>query len=138
MPGFSAVAMCDVSATPVAAGALGATPDQASGSTIGGAWLAERVQLAADALLIKQRPDRGGLHWCAELEGDSILSSEYILMKFILGQQDDQLPDGTREIVRLRRIANQIRLSQRADGTWGQYPGSPADVSSCVKAYLCL
>lgn len=130
--------MSDVSATPVAACVLGATPDQVIGGESSGAWLAERVQLAADALLIKQRQDRGGAHWCAELEGDSILSSEYILMKFILGQQDDQLPDGTREMVRLRRIANQIRLSQRADGTWGQYPGSPADVSSCVKAYLCL
>ncbi|MHC5025912.1 MAG: hypothetical protein ACYTGR_04025, partial [Planctomycetota bacterium] len=26
-------------------------------------------------------------HWCAELEGDSILQSEYLLMKFILGQE---------------------------------------------------
>ena len=28
-------------------------------------------------------------HWCAELEGDSILESEYILMKFILGQENE-------------------------------------------------
>ena len=26
-------------------------------------------------------------HWCGELQGDSILESEYILMKFILGQE---------------------------------------------------
>lgn len=98
----------------------------------------ERVVLAAEALFLKQRHDRGGSHWCAELEGDSILSSEYTLMKFILGQQNDVRPDGTSEYFLLRRIVNQIRLSQRADGTWGQYPGSPPDVSSCVKSYLCL
>lgn len=93
------------------------------------------------ALMGKLRTDRaegcpaGSLHWCAELEGDSILSSEYLLMKVILGQEGDRPaadPD------RLARIANHLRLVQRADGTWGQYPGSGPDVSACVKAYLAL
>lgn len=95
------------------------------------------VERAADALVAKQRRDRfggDGAHWCAELEGDSILSSEYLLMKFILGQAERTSVEWSR----LERIANQLRLSQRPDGTWGQYPGSPADVSACVKAYLCL
>ena len=96
---------------------------------------------AAAALLAKQRtkPWGGragkGLHWCAELEGDSILSSEYLLMKFILSQETEP---GSGEWSRLLRIANQLRLSQRPDGTWGQYPGSPADPSACVKAYFAL
>lgn len=95
------------------------------------------VKSAADALFTKQRTvpiaGRGepGHHWCAELEGDSILSSEYLLMKFILGQERD-------EPTRLARIANHLRLSQRADGSWGQYPGSPPDPSACVKAYFAL
>ena len=38
----------------------------------------------------------------------------------------------------LNRIANHLRLVQRHDGTWGQYPGSPPDPSACVKAYLTL
>jgi squalene-hopene/tetraprenyl-beta-curcumene cyclase len=100
------------------------------------------VRAAVDALLAKQRHDhvaQDGLHWCAELEGDSILSSEYLLMKFILGQADPA-PDGAAspQWPRLARIANQLRLSQRADGSWGQYPGSPPDLSACVKAYFCL
>ncbi len=74
-----------------------------------------------------------GAHWCAELEGDSILSSEYILMKFILSQESDPA-----EWARLRRMANQLRLSQRADGTWGQYPEAAMDLSATVKAYFCL
>jgi squalene-hopene/tetraprenyl-beta-curcumene cyclase len=97
------------------------------------------TKAAAEALFRKQRDlpfaGRGkpGTHWCAELEGDSILSSEYILMKFILGQESSP-----KEWARLRRIANQLRLSQRPDGSWGQFPGSPIDISATVKAYLAL
>ncbi|MCE2966044.1 MAG: squalene--hopene cyclase [Phycisphaerales bacterium] len=97
------------------------------------------VQAASASLIRKQRTmpfaGRGapGAHWCAELEGDSILSSEYFLMKCILGQQNEP-----GEKKRLARIVNQLRLSQRADGSWGQYPGAPIDVSASVKAYLTL
>ena len=128
---------------------------------------------AVASLLGKLRSDRapagapGSLHWCAELEGDSILSSEYLLMKLILGQENDadmwdvgtptlrvggSTPErerhaergGTRSLPKkvgrptLNRIANHLLLVQRDDGTWGQYPGSPPDVSACVKAYLAL
>ncbi len=94
---------------------------------------------AIGALMAKQKPDPDGRtgpapsHWCAELEGDSILSSEYLLMKVILEQESDA---GDRP--RLARIANHLRLTQRADGAWGQYPGSPPDLSACVKAYFAL
>ncbi len=96
---------------------------------------AHTLDLAVEALFAKLKPDprtpgSPSLHWCAELEGDSILSSEYLLMKLILGQVQGD--------ARLPRIANHLRLVQRPDGTWGQYPGSPPDLSACVKAYLAL
>ncbi|MCH2154036.1 MAG: squalene--hopene cyclase [Phycisphaerales bacterium] len=76
-------------------------------------------------------------HWCAELEGDSILESEYLLMKFILSQEDEPLIDGSgRE--RLEQIAEGLRLQQRPEGDWGQYPGSGMDISATVKAYFAL
>ncbi len=111
--------------------------------------LLERARRAIDAavvaLLAKQRTQPWGkrtgigAHWCGELEGDSILSSEYLLMKFILGQENDSHPvTGQPEWPRLKRIANQLRLAQRPDGTWGQYPGAPMDLSATVKAYFCL
>lgn len=76
-------------------------------------------------------------HWCAELEGDSILESEYILMKFILGQENEPFRDGSgRE--RLEQIANGLRIQQRPSGEWGQYPGSGMDMSATVKAYFAL
>jgi squalene-hopene/tetraprenyl-beta-curcumene cyclase len=105
---------------------------------------ARSLDAAVEALFAKQHPDRAfpgpsmpGGHWCAELEGDSILSSEYLLMKVILGQEDDPA-----DRTRLARIANHLRLTQRTDGPgaggWGQFPGSPPDVSACVKAYFAL
>jgi squalene-hopene/tetraprenyl-beta-curcumene cyclase len=82
---------------------------------------------AADSLVSVQ--DTSGF-WCGELEGDSILQSEYILLKFIVEQEDDP---------RLPKIANTLRKQQRAsDGAWGQYPGSGPDLSATVKAYFAL
>lgn len=96
-------------------------------------------------MISKLRTDRaescptGSLHWCAELEGDSILSSEYLLMKLILGQEHDtESPQNPVGRPTLLRIANHLRLVQREDGSWGQFPGSPPDISACVKAYLAL
>jgi squalene-hopene/tetraprenyl-beta-curcumene cyclase len=86
------------------------------------------------ALFRKQHADG---HWCAELEGDSILNSEYLLMKVILRQHEAPAatPDDLR---RFARMAEYLRRLQRPDGTWGQYPGSPPDLSACVKAYFAL
>lgn len=86
------------------------------------------------ALFATQNPDG---HWCAELEGDSILNTEYLLMKVILGQHraPEATPDDLR---RFDKMAAYVRALQRADGTWGQYPGAPPDLSACVKAYFTL
>lgn len=76
-------------------------------------------------------------HWCAELEGDSILNTEYLLMKAILGQTraPEATPDDLR---RFDKMLAYVRMLQRSDGTWGQYPGAPPDLSACVKAYFAL
>ncbi len=79
----------------------------------------------------------GGAHWCAELEGDSILNSEYLLMKWMLGQE--AAPAATPDDLALfEKLAVYLRWLQREDGTWGQYPGSPPDLSAMVKAYFAL
>ena len=82
---------------------------------------------AAVAELLRQQTPEG--YWCAELEGDSILQSEYILLKWIVGQENDP---------RLPKIANYLRGQQREDGAWGQYPGSGPDLSATTKAYFAL
>ena len=84
------------------------------------------IDRAADALISKQHRDG---YWVGELQGDSILESEYILLKWILGQEAD--PD-------LPLIANYLRSLQNADGGWSLYPGGPADISGTVKGYFAL
>jgi len=92
--------------------------------------LASAAKDALDAgrrrLLDLQRPDG---HWRGELEGDSILQSEYLLVRFILGHDDD--PD-------LVAIANHLRSQQHPDGGWRMYTDAPDDLSSTVKGYFAL
>jgi squalene-hopene/tetraprenyl-beta-curcumene cyclase len=68
-------------------------------------------------------------YWCAELQGDSILESEYILLKWIVEQENDP---------RLPLIGNYLRSLQQPDGAWVQYPGAKPDLAATVKGYFAL
>jgi len=83
------------------------------------------IQKARSRLWDLQEPDG---HWCAELEGDSILESEYALLLLFLGDRDEKI----------RRLAEHVRNRQSVEGGWSIYPGGPADVSASVKAYFVL
>ncbi|NBX31551.1 MAG: squalene--hopene cyclase [Planctomycetes bacterium] len=96
------------------------------------------ARTAGDALVALKSLQRTDGHWCAELEGDSILQSEYLLMKWILGQERSAMADGRDGADTLQKIVRYLRSQQRADGGWGQYPGSAIDLSATVKAYFCL
>jgi squalene-hopene/tetraprenyl-beta-curcumene cyclase len=71
----------------------------------------------------------GDGHWCGELEGDTILESEYILTLHFLGRTGE---------TRVRKAAEYLRRKQLPDGGWPNYEGGPADVSVSVKAYFAL
>jgi squalene-hopene/tetraprenyl-beta-curcumene cyclase len=81
---------------------------------------------ARAALLSLQKPDG---HWCGELQGDSILESEYILLLWILGQENDPA---------LPKVTNYLRRLQMDNGGWNLFPGGPADISATVKGYFAL
>jgi squalene-hopene/tetraprenyl-beta-curcumene cyclase len=93
-------------------------------------------RLAADArraightrgwLLDQQHADG---HWVAELEGDTILESEYILLLAFLGQHTGETAV---------KAARYILTRQLDEGGWTTYPGGPMDVSGSVKAYFAL
>jgi squalene-hopene/tetraprenyl-beta-curcumene cyclase len=68
-------------------------------------------------------------HWCGELEGDTILESEYILTLHFLGRTGEK---------RVRKAAEYLRRKQLPDGGWPNYEGGPPDVSVSVKAYFAL
>ncbi len=77
---------------------------------------------------LRSRQDATGF-WCGELQGDSILESEYILLRWILGQESD---------LDLALIANYLRNLQQPDGGWNLFPGGPPDISGTVKGYFAL
>ncbi|MBM79975.1 MAG: squalene--hopene cyclase [Planctomycetaceae bacterium] len=68
-------------------------------------------------------------YWVGELEGDTILESEYILLLTFLGK--GQSPEAL-------RAAEYIRQQQLPCGGWSIYPGGPLEISASVKAYFAL
>ena len=91
---------------------------------------AEEVAAALErgraGLLARREPDG---HWCGELEGDTILESEFVLLLAFLGKHSE---------TRVARAANYLRAKQLRGGGWPNYPGGPAEVSVSVKAYFAL
>src|SRR5262245_32836678 len=96
----------------------------------GAGELAERVggaiRSTQDWLLSRQHVDG---HWCAELEGDTILESEYILLLAWLGQQQSVIA---------KKCAAYIVERQLPTGGWSMYPGGKLEISGSVKAYFAL
>ena len=68
-------------------------------------------------------------YWCGELEADTTLESDYILLHALLGTGDPN---------RIEKAANYILKHQNEDGGWGIYHGAPSTVSASVKAYFGL
>lgn len=68
-------------------------------------------------------------HWEAELEGDTILESETILLWAFLGQEDCD---------EARRAARYLIEKQLPEGGWAMYPGGGVEISGSVKAYFAL
>ncbi len=77
-------------------------------------------------LLRLQQPDG---HWVGELQGDTILESEYVLLMAFLGREREE---------RIHKAARYILTQQQPDGGWSNYPGGPTEVSVSVKAYFAL
>ena len=88
--------------------------------------LGRSIRAARQGLFDIQHEDG---HWCAELEGDTILESEYILAMVYLGRIDSE---------KVRKAAAYIRKKQLPEGGWTIYPGGPSNISASVKAYFVL
>ena len=84
------------------------------------------VERARRSLLARQNPDG---HWVGELQGDTILESEYVLLKAFLGRERD---------ADVAACARYVLAQQLPDGGWNNYPDGPADLSVSVKAYFAL
>jgi squalene-hopene/tetraprenyl-beta-curcumene cyclase len=91
-----------------------------------GAPVRRAIHQTRQWLLSQQAADGS---WCAELEGDTILESETILLMAFLGREDSDLA---------RRCAAYIVGKQLPSGGWAMYPGGAMEISGSVKAYFAL
>jgi squalene-hopene/tetraprenyl-beta-curcumene cyclase len=79
-----------------------------------------------DWLLAQQAEDG---HWVGELEGDTILESEYVLMMAYLGRHEEEV---------CVKACRYLIEQERPEGGWSIYPGGPFDLGASVKAYYAL
>jgi squalene-hopene/tetraprenyl-beta-curcumene cyclase len=92
--------------------------------------LASRVAVAIDAArkyLFSHQHEDG--YWCGELEADTTLESDYILLHTLLGTGNEE---------RFAKCAAYILRHQNEDGGWPIYAGGPSNISASVKAYFAL
>ncbi len=67
--------------------------------------------------------------WQGELETNVTMDAEDLLLREFLGRHDDAV---------VASASRWIRSQQRDDGTWANFYGGPADLSTTVEAYLAL
>ncbi|MCA1443490.1 squalene--hopene cyclase [Ensifer sp. IC4062] len=85
------------------------------------------IASATEALLGYRRADG---HWVFELEADSTIPSEYILLRHYLAEPID--------VVLEAKFANYLRRTQGAHGGWPLVHDGPFDMSASVKSYFAL
>jgi squalene-hopene/tetraprenyl-beta-curcumene cyclase len=81
---------------------------------------------ARDHLLGLQHADGW---WQGELQTNVTMDAEDLLLREFLGLHDDAV---------VAAAGRWIRSQQRDDGTWANFYGGPADLSTTVEAYLAL
>ncbi|HZE05423.1 MAG TPA: squalene--hopene cyclase [Solirubrobacteraceae bacterium] len=86
----------------------------------------DALRRARDHLLSLQQPAGW---WKAELETNVTMDAEDMLLREFLGIRDAEVSE---------RSAAWIRSQQRADGTWANFAGGPADLSTTIEAYVAL
>lgn len=89
--------------------------------------LESAIQKGEQWLLSNQDLEQG--FWVEELEADTTLTSEYVMLRRFLGVVDSE---------RERKAACYLLHMQLEDGGWPIFSGGPADISATVKAYFAL
>ena len=101
-------------------------PAAGSGQSLGLFEVSQAVSQARDWLLEQQHADG---YWCGELQGDTILESEYVLLLTWLGRSQDPI---------VKECVEYIKLQQLPEGGWSLYPNGTIEISASVKAYWAM
>ncbi len=98
-------------------------------STVESSWTRRIAKAIRNTtrLLLDTQYDEG--YWWAELESNVSITSEYIMLHYLLG-----LSDAEKE----RSMVNYLLNQQRADGSWGLYYGDDGNLSTTIEAYFAL
>lgn len=97
-------------------------------SAVGHAEAVEEALARSEAwFLRRQHPEAG--YWVEELEADTTLTSEYLMLRRYIGVVDTE---------REARMVSYLQRTQLEDGGWSIYTGGPMNVSASVKAYFAL
>src|SRR3954462_396588 len=94
--------------------------------TLDDAVVATAVGRAAEALTRRQKPDG---HFVFELEADTTIPAEYVLLEHFLDRIDQPLQD---------RIGVYLRVCQGEHGGWPLFHDGALNLSASVKAYYAL
>ena len=84
------------------------------------------IDSSREFIFSHQHPDG---YWCGELEADTTLESDYIMLHTLLGIGDP---------VRMEQTLAEILRHQQEDGGWPIYRGGPSNISATVKAYFAF
>jgi squalene-hopene/tetraprenyl-beta-curcumene cyclase len=88
--------------------------------------LDDAILRAQTALLALQAPDG---HWVGELEADTTITSEYLLLCHLLDRVDRE---------KERKMVRYLRRRQRQDGGFDLFEGGPTNLSATIKAYFAM
>ena len=97
-------------------------------STVGHVEAIDEALQRLESWFLKQQDSEDG-YWVAELEADTTLTSEYVMLRRYLNRVDPE---------RERKAIRYLIQTQLEDGGWPIYSGGPADQSASVKAYFAL
>src|SRR4029077_8141721 len=106
---------------------IGATPQLRFGKIEDLTTRVSAAIAAARKYLFSQQHEEG--YWCGELEADTTLESDYILLHTLLGTGDQE---------RFQKAVNWILQHQNEDARWSISLDAPSNVSATVKAYFGL
>jgi squalene-hopene/tetraprenyl-beta-curcumene cyclase len=91
------------------------------------AQLDQSIKAAADWLKANQKPEG---YWVGRLESNACMEAQWILCLWFMGLENHHLRP---------RLAQSLKKTQRADGSWEIYHDAPAgDINTTVEAYAAL
>ena len=88
--------------------------------------LTDAIARAQEYLLAHQAPDG---HWVGELEADTTITSEYLLLGHLIDRVD---------LHKEAKAVQYLRREQLPDGGWSLFAGGPMDLSATIKAYFAM